>query len=123
MYNYKNNSHLEGNLGKDAELKSTPAGDVVNFSIAVNEKWTDNAGDEQTRTSWFPIEVWGPLTKFASTLKAGTPIIVDGQLKPDTYESDGVKHKTFSIKADRINRLDFSQPAKKPAAAAGKKAK
>jgi hypothetical protein len=37
MSSYKNNVHLEGNLGKDAEKKSTPNGDVVNFSIAVNE--------------------------------------------------------------------------------------
>src|SRR5664279_380376 len=32
MSSYKNNVHLEGNLGKDAEKKSTPNGDVVNFS-------------------------------------------------------------------------------------------
>jgi single-stranded DNA-binding protein len=30
MSSYKNNVHLEGNLGKDAEKKSTPNGDVVN---------------------------------------------------------------------------------------------
>jgi hypothetical protein len=34
---YRNNVHLEGNLGKDAEKNSTPDGDGCNFSIAVNE--------------------------------------------------------------------------------------
>jgi single-stranded DNA-binding protein len=41
MSSYKNNVRLEGNLGKNAEQKTTPNGDVVNFSIAVNEEWKD----------------------------------------------------------------------------------
>jgi single-stranded DNA-binding protein len=41
MSSYKNNVHLEGNLGKNAEKKTTPNGDVVNFSVAVNEVWKD----------------------------------------------------------------------------------
>ena len=44
MSSYKNNVRLEGNLGKDAEKKSTPNGDVVNFTIAVNEQWEDKDG-------------------------------------------------------------------------------
>jgi single-stranded DNA-binding protein len=40
------------------------------------------------------------LAKFAATLKAGTPVIVEGKIKPEAYTADGVEHKTFSIKAD-----------------------
>ena len=61
MFSYKNNVHLEGNLGKDAEKKTTPNGDVVNFSIAVNEEWKDKDGNEHKNTDWFQIQVWGPL--------------------------------------------------------------
>jgi single stranded DNA-binding protein len=85
MSSYKNNVHLEGNLGKDAEKKSTPNGDVVNFSIAVHEQWEDKDGAEHKNTDWFQIQVWGPLAKFAATLKAGTPVIVEGKIKPETY--------------------------------------
>ena len=67
MSSYKNNVHLEGNLGKDAEENSTPNGDVVNFSIAVNEQWEDKDGAEHKNTDWFQIQVWGPLAKFAAT--------------------------------------------------------
>ena len=59
MSSYKNNVHLEGNLGKDAEKKSTPNGDVVNFSITVNEQWEDKDGAEHKNTDWFQIQVWG----------------------------------------------------------------
>ena len=122
MSSYKNNVHLEGNIGKDAELKNTQSGDVVNFSIAVNEQWEDKHGKEHKTTDWFDIEVWGALTKFASTLKAGTPVIIEGKLKPETYTADGVEHKTFSIKADYIRKIDYSQPEEeKPATIAKSK--
>jgi len=111
MSSYKNNVHLEGNLGKDAEKKSTPNGDVVNFSIAVNEQWEDKDGAEHKNTDWFQIQVWGPLAKFAATLKAGTPVIVEGKIKPEMYTADGVEHKTFSIKADYIRKIDYSAPS------------
>jgi single-strand DNA-binding protein len=109
MSSYKNNVHLEGNLGKDAEKKSTPNGDVVNFSIAVNEQWEDKDGTEHKNTDWFQIQVWGPLAKFAATLKAGTPVIVEGKIKPETYTADGVEHKTFSIKADYIRKINYTK--------------
>ena len=110
MSSYKNNVHLEGNLGKDAEKKSTQNGDEVNFSIAVNEQWEDKDGAEHKSTDWFQIQVWGPLAKFAVTLKSGAPVIVEGKIKPETYTADGVEHKTFSIKADYIRKIDYSAP-------------
>ena len=107
MSSYKNKVRLEGNLGKDAETTKTPTGNVVNFSMAVNEEWKDKQGKEHKETDWFQIQVWGPLAKIAAHLKAGTPVIVEGRLKPETYTQDGVDHKTFSIKADYIRKIDY----------------
>jgi len=109
MSSYKNNVRLEGNLGKNAEKKTTPNGDVVNFSIAVNEEWKDKDGAEHKNTDWFQIQVWGPLVKIAAHLKAGTPVIVEGKIKPETYTADGVEHKTFSIKADYIRKINYTK--------------
>jgi len=107
MANFKNNAHIEGNIGKDAVLKTTANGDVVNFSVAVNESWTDRNNNKQTSTDWFDIQVWGALTKFAATLTAGTPVIVEGKMKPGSYTAEGVTHKTFSIRADYIRRIAY----------------
>jgi single-strand DNA-binding protein len=123
MSSYKNNVHLEGNLGKNAEKKTTPNGDVVNFSIAVNEVWKDKDGTAHKNTDWFQIQVWGPLAKFAATLKAGTPVIVEGKIKPETYTADGVEHKTFSIKANYIRKINYSKPEEDGAGTAAKSAK
>ena len=123
MSSYKNNVRLEGNLGKNAEKKTTPNGDVVNFSIAVNEVWKDKDGTAHKNTDWFQIQVWGPLAKFAATLKAGTPVIVEGKIKPETYTADGVEHKTFSIKANYIRKINYSKPEEDGAGTAAKSAK
>ena len=123
MSSYKNNVHLEGNLGKIAEKKTTPNGDVVNFSIAVNEVWKDKDGTAHKNTDWFQIQVWGPLAKFAATLKAGTPVIVEGKIKPETYTADGVEHKTFSIKANYIRKINYSKPEEDGAGSAAKSAR
>jgi single-strand DNA-binding protein len=122
MSSYKNHVRLEGNLGKDAETTKTPTGNVVNFSMAVNEEWKDKQGNEHKETDWFQIEVWGPLAKIAALLKAGTPVIVEGRIKPDTYTQDGVTHKTFSIKADYIRRIDYLKAEDEEAPAAAKPA-
>jgi len=82
MSSYKNDAHLEGNLGKDAEKKSIQNGDVVNFRTAVNEQWEGKDGAEHKNTDWFQIQDWGPLAKVAATLKARTPVIVEGKIKP-----------------------------------------
>ena len=120
MSSYKNNVHLEGNLGKNAEKKTTPNGDVVNFSVAVNEVWKDKDGTAHKNTDWFQIQVWGPVAKFAATLKAGTPVIVEGKIKPETYTADGVEHKTFSIKANYIRKINYSKPEEDGAGTAAK---
>jgi single-strand DNA-binding protein len=108
MASFRNRAHLEGNIGKDAVLKTTPSGDVVNFSVAVNETWTDKSNNRRTDTAWFQVQVWGALTKFAATLTAGTPVIVEGKMKPETYTADGVTHRTFSIRADYIRKISYT---------------
>ncbi len=52
---------LIGHLGQDAELKYTGTGKpVVNFSMATNRKWKNQAGETQTETDWHKIVFWGP---------------------------------------------------------------
>jgi len=111
MYSYRNSFRIEGNLGKDAELKTTPNGSVVTFSVAVNEKWTDSKKVEHKRTDWFDVEVWGNGTQRAATLKKGTPVIVEGKVQTDSYMKDKVEHRTWVIKANSIRKIDFTQAA------------
>ncbi len=113
MHSFRNNIQLEGNLGKDAEIKTTANGDVVNFTLAVNEQWTDKKNVVHKHTDWFDVEVWGPKTKNAATLKKGTPIMLEGKFRTGSYTSkDNVQHRTWTITANAIRRIDYNnQPA------------
>ena len=83
----------------------------------------DCGGAEHKNTDWFQIQVWGPLAKFAATFKAGMPVIVEGKIKPKTYTAAGVEHKTLSIKADYIRKIDYSAPSEASESKAAKPAK
>lgn len=111
MHSFRNNIQLEGNLGKDAELKTTASGDVVNFTLAVNEQWTDKKNVVHKQTDWFDVEVWGPKTKTAATLKKGTPIMIAGKVRTGAYTPKGsdVQHRTWTITANMIRRIDYNQ--------------
>ena len=100
-----------GNLGKDAETKTLPNNTtVVTFSVAVNKKWTDEKKVDHKRTDWHDVEVWGPRMKSAGTLKKGTPVQVEGEVKTGSYkDKDGVEHKTWVIKANSLYKIDYSQ--------------
>jgi primosomal replication protein N len=55
---------LVGNLGRDPEMRYSPSGQAVtNFSIATSEKWTDTQGQQQERTLWWRVSVWGRLAE------------------------------------------------------------
>ena len=52
---------------------------VTRFSIASTKKWTDKANKTHESTDWFRVATWGNLTKFASSLKKGDPVLPNGQ--------------------------------------------
>lgn len=96
---------LVGNLGRDAELRVTPRGmNVLEFSLATNEKWTDGQGVQQEATTWFRISIWG---KQADTLKAylvkGKQVLVEGKLRAREYtDRDGNRRTSLDVRADNI---------------------
>ena len=86
---------LIGHLGRDAELKTTPAGvSVASFSIATSESWTDKAsGEKKEQTEWHRCVLWGKQADSLSRyLVKGKQVAVEGKLTTRSYEKDGQKH-------------------------------
>ena len=71
-----------GNLGRDPELRYTPQGDAVcDFSIAVNDRKKDKAGEFQDTTTWFRVTLWRRLAENASKyLTKGKQVYIEGRL-------------------------------------------
>jgi single-strand DNA-binding protein len=82
------------------------------FSIASSKKWTDKAGKTHESTDWFRVAAWGNLTKFASSLKKGEPVLVQGELRTGEYSDEKqVTRQTVEIVAQTILRIDYSKLA------------
>lgn len=99
---------LIGNLGRDPEVRFTQGGSpVANFTLATNERWTDQAGEKQERTEWHRIVVWGKQAEIAGEyLRKGRQIFVEGSLQTREWtDRDGNKRYTTEVKALRFEML------------------
>src|SRR6266540_3161956 len=60
-----NNIQIIGNLGNGPETRQLSGnnGQVVNFSVAVNERWKNREGEPQERTTWLRIVAFNGLAQ------------------------------------------------------------
>lgn len=76
---------LVGNLGKDPEVRTmNNGGEVVSFSIATSENWSDKAsGERKEKTEWHNIVIFNEnLGRIAKQyLRKGSSVYVEGQLQ------------------------------------------
>ena len=74
---------LIGNIGAKPEIRTTQNGDkVASFTIATSENWKDQQGQQQARTEWHKIVIFGKLTQIVeSYLDKGSKIYIEGQLR------------------------------------------
>ncbi len=91
---------LVGNLGRDPELRYTPQGDAVcSFSLAVNEKRRDKAGEMQDTTTWFRVTLWRRQAETAAKyLQKGSPVYIEGRLHLEEWtDRDGNNRYTLEV--------------------------
>jgi single-strand DNA-binding protein len=99
---------LVGHLGKDPEVRYLDQNRAVaNLTIATNERYTDRNGNKVEQTEWHNLEMWDGLAKIAEKyLKKGSLVYVEGKLKTEEWEKDGVKRYTTRIRVNTMNMLD-----------------
>ena len=105
---------LIGNLGRDPELRYTPAGQpVTDLSVATKETWKDQSGEKKDRTTWWKISVWGKQAENCNQfLVKGSRVLVEGTLRgdesgnPRTYQKkDGTTGTSFEMTAKEVRFL------------------
>lgn len=100
---------LVGHLGRDPETKYTAGGDAIgNINIATSERWKDKAGEQQERTEWHRVTLFGRMAENAGEyLKKGSLVYVEGRLQTDKYtDKDGIEKYTTKIIANVMQFLD-----------------
>lgn len=99
---------LIGRLGRDPELRYTPAGvPVATMTIATNEAFKDKDGKLVENTDWHRVVAWRKLAEICGQyLRKGSLVYIEGKMKTRSYEDrDGVKRYVTEVVADTMQML------------------
>jgi single-strand DNA-binding protein len=91
-----------GHVGRDPEMRYTPQGVAVcDFSVAVSRRWTDSAGAQQERTTWFKVSAWRALAETCNEyVRKGMQIMVSGEVDASAYMAqDGKPRASLELTA------------------------
>jgi single-strand DNA-binding protein len=102
---------LVGNVTRDIELKYTGSGTAVtDLGLAVNDRRKTASGEWVDETTFIDVTLWGRTAEVASEyLAKGSPVLVEGRLKLDTWETDGQKRSKLRVVGERMQMLGSRQ--------------
>lgn len=102
-----NKAFIIGRLGNDPNLRYTPSGvPCATFSLATNESWKNDDGNEKVQTDWHHIVAWRKLGEICQQyLKKGSLVCIEGKMRTRSWEKDGQKHNITEIIAENMQML------------------
>lgn len=98
---------LMGNVTRDIELKYIPSGTAVTeIGLAVNDRRKSASGEWVDETTFVDVTLWGRTAEVAGEyLSKGSPVLIEGRLKLDTWETDGQKRSKLRVTGERMQML------------------
>jgi single-strand DNA-binding protein len=98
---------LMGNLTRDVELRFTPSNTAVaDIGLAVNERRKDASGAYIEDTTFVEVTLWGRTAEVAAEyLNKGSPVLIEGRLKLDTWESEGTKRSKMKVVCNQMQLI------------------
>jgi single-strand DNA-binding protein len=99
---------LVGNLGNDPEIKYSQGGMAIcTLSLATSSVRKDKDGNQQERTEWHRVKLFGKLGEIAGEyLKKGRQVYIEGSIRYDKFTgTDGVEKYFTDIVADEMQML------------------
>jgi len=99
---------LMGHLGGEPEVRQFEDGNLMAFvSLATNEYWKNQDGEQQSRTEWHNLVFTRRLAEIAKDyLTKGSPIFIEGRLRTRKWEDEnGVAHYNTQIHVDHLQML------------------
>ncbi|MEO1614699.1 MAG: single-stranded DNA-binding protein [Planctomycetota bacterium] len=98
---------LVGNLTRDIELRYIPSGQAVSdITVAVNDRRKTASGDWVEEATFVDVTLWGRNAEVASEyLGKGAPVLIEGRLKLDRWETDGQKRSKLRVICEKMQML------------------
>ena len=98
---------LVGNVTRDLEIRYTQSGlAVTDLGLAVNDRRKNQAGEWIDETTFVDVTLWGRQAEVAGEyLSKGSPVLIEGRLKLDSWEQDGQKRSKLRVVGERMQML------------------
>lgn len=115
---------LMGNLTRDPEMRVTPNGhSICKLGLAVSRTFSTRDGERREETAFVDIDAFGKQAEvIAKYMRKGRPIMVEGRLKFDQWESNegqkrtklGVVLENFQFLGSRDDNLESYENSSPP---------
>ena len=98
---------LLGNMTRDPDVRYTPGGTAVcEVGLAVNDRRKNQEGEWIEETTFIDVTLWGKTAETCGQyLTKGSPILIEGRLKLDTWEQDGAKRSKLRVIGERMQMV------------------
>lgn len=85
----RNSVQLIGHVGRDIEFKElNNGGKLAKFSLATNEYYKNNKGEQMQDTTWHNIVAWGSTAELINrVLSKGNEVAIHGKLVNSSYQN------------------------------------
>jgi len=95
---------LLGNVTRDPELRYIANGTAVTeIGLAVNDRRKTASGEWVDETTFVDVTLWGRTAEIAGEyVTKGSPLMIEGRLKLDTWEKDGKKNSKLRVVGERM---------------------
>jgi single-strand DNA-binding protein len=104
---------LIGNVGNDPEIRATSSGArVAKLSLATNRSWSDRSGQQQEKTEWHRLTVFGRLVDIVEQwVHKGDRLYVEGRIEySQTQDDQGGTKYWVDIVVNEMLMLGSSGP-------------
>jgi len=90
---------LMGNLTRDPEMRVTPNGlSICKLGLALNRVYSTKDGERKEETTFVDVDSFGKQAEVLSKyLRKGSPLMLEGRLRLDQWESDGQKRSKLNV--------------------------
>lgn len=98
---------LLGNVTRDVELRTIGSGTAVaDVGLAVNDRFKNKHGEWVDEPTFVDVTLWGRTAEIASEyLSKGSPVMIEGRLKLETWEKDGQKRSKLKVVGEKLQLL------------------
>lgn len=103
--NDTNQCMFTGRLVREPQIYIGKNGACAHFSIAVNRRWKDKSGNQQTETAFVPAKAFNGWCKCLTGQIKGTLVLLTGRMRTESWTKDDETRTQLTLVCESIQVL------------------